>query len=102
MTCRPGGGPARPGVRAPRHNELLQEAFYNGWKKFHGIKYQSLELPNGMCADLYGPKSFRASDLELLVESDLNARLAEVQQDWIDFFKAYGDGIYPIQSHMIE
>ncbi len=59
MTSKPGGGPAGAGVGAPRHNNLIQECFYNGWKKYHGIKYQSMELPNGMCADLFGPKSFR-------------------------------------------
>lgn len=31
-TCRPGGGPTRPGINAPRNNNYLQMAFYNGWK----------------------------------------------------------------------
>jgi hypothetical protein len=58
-TCRPGGGPAEEGENATRWNTLIQGAFYSGYKKCHGIKYQSLELPNGMCADLFGPCSFR-------------------------------------------
>jgi hypothetical protein len=46
-------------VNAPRHNDLIQESFYSGHKKFHGIKYLSLEAPNGMCTDLHGPEAFR-------------------------------------------
>lgn len=58
-TCRPGGGPAEEGEYAPRFNTLIQQSFYSGYKKIHGIKHQSCELPNGMCADLYGPCSVR-------------------------------------------
>ena len=57
--CRPGGGPAEEGVNAERYNNLIQQAFFNGYKSCHGIKYQTVELPNGMCGELYGPKSFR-------------------------------------------
>jgi hypothetical protein len=35
-TCRPGGGPARDGINAPRNDPLIQRAWYNGWKKLHG------------------------------------------------------------------
>jgi hypothetical protein len=58
-TSRPGAGPAGGGVNAPRYNDLIQEAYYCGHKKFHGIKYLTLELPNGMCGDMYGPTSFK-------------------------------------------
>ena len=34
---RPGGGPVLPGPFAPRYAYLVQEAFYNGWKRMHGI-----------------------------------------------------------------
>jgi hypothetical protein len=97
-TCRPGSGPRRGGGR---HNNFIQMGFYNGWKKHHGYKYQSLELPNGMCADLYGPRSFRHNDLELLRDSRLNERLAEIQEGQPRQFCAYGDGIFPILSHTI-
>lgn len=45
---RPGGGPVVPGRYAPRYAYLVQEAFYNGWKRIHGIKKQSVGLANGM------------------------------------------------------
>ena len=97
-TCRPGGGPAPDGGR---HDNFIQMAFYNGWKKHHGVKYQTLELPNCLVADMFGPRSFRRSDLELLGESDLNNRLAAVQQGQPQQYASYGDGIFPINSHTI-
>ncbi len=39
--------------------------------------------------------------MELLVESDLNAKMAAVQQELQHQFKGYGDGIYPLQSHLM-
>ena len=56
---RPGGGPAEEGVNAERYNTLIQQSFFNGYKACHGIKHQTVEFPNGMCGELYGPKSFR-------------------------------------------
>ena len=46
--CRPGGGPADDGVNARRLDALIQRAFYTGWKKLHGLKLQTIDLPNGM------------------------------------------------------
>jgi hypothetical protein len=39
--CRVGGGPAAPGgPGALRNAYLQQEAFWNGWIRMHGLKYQ--------------------------------------------------------------
>ena len=43
-TCRPGGGPTRPGVGAPRHSNNIQRAMYTGWKSVHGVKIQTVNL----------------------------------------------------------
>ena len=43
-TCRPGGGPMEEGPDAPRYDNEIQAAFYNGWKKYHGIKWQCIEF----------------------------------------------------------
>jgi hypothetical protein len=102
--ARPGGGPADEGVDADRWNTLIQMAFYSGYKKCHGIKFQTLELPNGMCAHLFGPMSFRRNDVEVLDESDMNEQLAELSRD-LDpdgkQYKVYCDGIFSIESHML-
>ena len=97
-TCRPGSGPDSLGNRKDNN---IQRAFYNGWKKHHGHKFQTLEAPNGMCIDLFGPMSFRHSDLELLELSELNERLAELQVGNNKQYAAYGDGIFPILSHLV-
>jgi hypothetical protein len=97
-TCRPGSGPTNDGGR---FDNFIQMAFYNGWKKHHGYKYQSLDLPNGMCADLYGPTSFRQNDLVLLRDSNLNDRIAAVQINKQLQLSSYGDGIFPIGTHTI-
>ena len=62
-TCRPGGGPTRTGEDAPRNDPLIQRAFYNGWKKLHGFKWQTVDLPNGMNMHVWGPVSVRHNDI---------------------------------------
>ena len=32
-----------------------QEAVYNGWKRYHCLKYQAIVTPNGLISHLYGP-----------------------------------------------
>lgn len=96
---RPGGGPSKRGVNAPRYNNFIQMAFYNGWKHSHGTKWQTLELPNGLCGDMHGPFSFRHNDLEIFEDSRLNARIAEVQVGNVNQYCSYGDSIFPNYSH---
>jgi DDE superfamily endonuclease len=93
-TCRPGGGPARDGIDAPRNDPLIQRAWYNGWKKLHGMKYQTVDLPNGMNLHVWGPISVRHNDIVSLHESKINDLLVELQLgdelQWI----IYGDSAY--------
>jgi hypothetical protein len=97
-TCRP-GGPSEDGIRA---FTLIQEAFYNGWKSIHGLKWQTFDLPNGMTADIWGPLSLRRSDLWMLRQSNLNARLRHCQRfvPAIHQKCTYGDSIFPWNSHI--
>lgn len=97
-SCRPGSGPLKNGGRK---SNFIQMAFYNGWKKHHGFKFQTVELPNGMCMDMTRPFSFRRNDLEVLAKSKLNERLAQVQSGDPVQYCSYGDGIFPIDSHTI-
>jgi hypothetical protein len=94
QTSRPDAGNAQPGPNAPRYNRFIQQAAFNGWKKFHGYKYQTLEAPNGLALDLWGPMTFRHSDTELYTESNLNERMRQ-----IGVYCVYGDGIYAVQSN---
>jgi len=54
-TCRPGGGPTKDGPDSPRYHPLFQRSYYNGWKSTHGIKWQTIGLPNGMMFHAWGP-----------------------------------------------
>ena len=53
-----------------------QMIVYNGHKRQHALKYQSITTPNGMIANLYGPVEgkrhdatiFRISGLMLILE----------------------------------
>jgi nuclease HARBI1 len=95
-TCRPGSGPNKDGLRKSNY---IQMAFYNGWKKHHVIKFQTLEFPNGMCGDIYSPRTFKAHDCDLLRDSQLNQRLAAPHQGDPIEYCVYGDDIFPLQSH---
>ena len=44
-------GTVRPITRPGENQRLL----YNGHKRVHGLKFQSLVLPNGFIAHFYGP-----------------------------------------------
>ena len=44
-------GTVRPLCRPGR----MQRVLYNGHKKVHGLKFQSIAAPNGLIANLYGP-----------------------------------------------
>ena len=42
-------------VRAISKPGERQRVMYNGHKRIHGIKFQSVTLPNGLIANMYGP-----------------------------------------------
>ena len=102
-TCRPGGGPTRDGANAPRNDPNIQRAWYNGWKKLHGMKWQTVDMPNGMNFAVWGAVSCRHNDLFTLLHSDLNNKLSTVQVGNAMQFKIYGDSAYVhlLESHIL-
>jgi hypothetical protein len=93
-TCRP--STKRGDYQAHLDALELQQVFYNGWKSLHGLKFQTFDLPNGMTADMWGPRSLRGNDLLLLTFSQLNERLRECQEMFEKWFKCYADSIFPM------
>lgn len=68
---------SRPAVSAfPGLN--FQREFYSGHKRTHGVKYQAVHVPDGLCASLYGMIGGRRHDTTLLRESGLMNRLDEL------------------------
>jgi hypothetical protein len=90
-SSRIGDGPMNPGILY-----IVQEAFYNGWKKCHWIKKQSIGLENGKAFQVSKGYSCRRHDLHILDESDIDARLVEVNSENPpnEHYTCYGDSTY--------
>lgn len=93
--CRPGGCTC-DGESAPRVPKEVQEAWWTGWKKLHGMKWQTLILSNGMDLHVWGPLSVRQNDLTTLARSEIEEKVRELQADVPPGLKkkVYGDSAY--------
>ena len=89
-SSRTGGGPMTPGKFAERFPLLVQESFYNGWARVHGVKKQAIGMANGMAFDVTKGYSCRRNDMHVLGDSDMDSRLEEVTE-----FMCFGDSAYP-------
>ena len=56
------------GIALPFQN---QRVTYNGHKRKHGLKYQSITTPNGIIATLLGPVEGRRHDSRMLFMSGI-------------------------------
>lgn len=84
-----------------------QRLVYNGHKRVHALKFQSVVTPDGMIANLYGPVEGRRHDAFLLTDSGLLGQL-EVHMDRPNaaegtppVYSLYGDPAYPIRAHLL-
>lgn len=93
QVCRPGSGPLNGNERnSPRRPnwEENQRTVYQGWKHFHGVKVQTVSLPNGMIGSMYGIQSARHNDRWMLCFSALR----QIVRGLTNRFSLYGDSIY--------
>jgi hypothetical protein len=89
---------------------IAQRLIYNGYTKYHALKYQAVMLPNGIIAHLFGPVEGRRAGPHLLAASGLLARcweratrpgttaatpLAE------RYFQLFGDAAYGVSPIMM-
>ncbi|XP_030842389.1 uncharacterized protein LOC115924448 [Strongylocentrotus purpuratus] len=90
-------GTVRPICRPGEH----QRVAYNGHKRVHSLKYQSVTSPNGMIANLYGPVEGRRHDAYLLRESGLLTMLEGGSHDAEgNLLCIYGDPAYPVRPQL--
>ena len=84
----------RPGVN--------QRVMYNGHKKIHAIKFQSVVAPNGMVANMFGPVEGKRHDATMLVRSEL-LTLLQVHSRAPDdtLLCIYGDPAYPLRPQLM-
>ena len=90
-------GTVRPICR-PRRD---QEVVYNGHKKVHALKFQSVALPNGLIGNMFGPLEGKRHDCALLRISQL---LPKLNQHAFGIngnaLCLYGDPAYPLRIHL--
>ena len=90
-------GTVRPVCRPSEHQRVL----YNGHKRVHSIKFQSVVAPNGLIANMFGPVEGKRHDSGMLAQSNLLNQL----QTW-SFSQnnqplcIYGDPAYPLRIHL--
>ncbi|ETV85573.1 hypothetical protein H257_03281 [Aphanomyces astaci] len=89
--------------RRPEGNER-QRTVYNGHKRRHTVKYQTLVNPDGIIAHAFGPIEGRRHDLIILRHSNLENVIARDAR--FQVFVVFGDPAYgypdQLASHLVE
>jgi nuclease HARBI1 len=83
-------GTVRPACRPKKG----QRVAYNGHKRVHAIKFQSIVLANGLIVSLTGPVEGRRHDIALLRMSNV----AELMKTNFPQYCVYGDPAYPVKT----
>ena len=79
----------------------FQRIIYNGHKRVHAMKYQSVVTPNGMIANLFGPIEGRRHDSGMLRDSNLLDELSLFSFSTIrEPLCICGDSAYPLRFHL--
>lgn len=91
-------GTVRP-ISRPDENQRI---VYNGHKRVHALKFQSVAVPNGLIANLSGPVEGRRHDAGILDESGL---LTDLQRHCHtprgEQLCVYGDPAYPLRPELM-
>ena len=91
-------------IRKTAHPLYNQKMVYTKWKKCHRIKFQSVLVPNGYIACLFGPVLAKTHDAKLLRQSNLMQQLCNVMpKDNSNgpIYSLYGDLAYPQSSYLL-
>ena len=84
-------------IACPKHN---QRVMYNGHKRVHSVKFQSVVAPNGLIANLCGPFEGKRHDSTMLHESGLLNDLRPVVFYNGQPLCLYGDPAYALGVHL--
>ena len=91
-------GTVRPVCRPGQNQRIL----YNGHKREHSIKFQSVVTANGLIANLYGHMEGRRHDCALLAASGLMKTLQQHSHTPNgQTLCIYGDPAYPLRPHLL-
>ena len=83
--------------RGVRNLNNVQRACYNGHKRHHGLKFQSIVLPDGLVAQMFGPVEGRRHDSTLLKFSKLDEKMAMLPPGSY----IYGDQAYQVRPWLL-
>ena len=84
-------------IQKTAHPLYNQQTIYTRFKKCHGIKFQSVLVPDGCIACLFGPVPAKTRDARLLWESNLIQQLCNVMPEDNSngpIYSLYGDLAY--------
>ena len=91
-------GTVRPICR-PQENQRL---VFNGHKISHALKFQSIVVPNGIIANLFGPIEGCRRDADMLRESEIWTQMrAHMTTADGRVYCVYGDPVYPMTDSFI-
>ena len=90
-------GTVQPICRPGEHQRVV----YNGHKRVHALKFQSVVAPNGLIANLVGPMEGRRHDCAMLLVCCKICRIFQMIQLETNPLCIYGDPAYPIRAHLI-
>jgi hypothetical protein len=89
-------------VKAISRPSVYQRYVFNGHKRYHALKFQSIMASNGLIAHLFGPIEGRRHDCALLTESNILDQLDMTGNDRNGVpFCIYGDQAYPIRQRLL-
>ena len=89
-------------VRAICRPTVGQKSFYNGHKRHHGLKFQTVVTPDGIIAHMYGPLEGCRHDSAMLRESGLFAQLNSLPAPPEGgVYCIYGDPAYPLRPQLL-
>jgi hypothetical protein len=87
-------------VRAISRPARGQRKAYNGHKRIHALKFQSVVAPDGLIIDLHGPEAGNRLDAYLLAASGIERVLERhCELEGVPYV-LYGDPAYPISTHI--
>ena len=78
-----------------------QESVFNGHKRIHSLKYQSLICPNGIIAHFFGPVEGRRHDSAMYYQSGLDELISDIVDDDNNQLAIYGDSAYAFRRYLV-
>ena len=88
-------------MRAISRPGIHQRVLYNGRKRYHALKFQSVVAPNGLIANLYGPVEGKRYDSGMLMDPGLLNQLQQYSFGQNQRpLSIYGDPVYPLRVHL--